>query len=86
MAYNRLLKMNLVLLILVLISIVASSLALYTGNTKFIGILGIALFALILVFWRIFSLTRNPTTVSETEEVDLDFDLDRIQEIRPPQK
>ncbi|MGZ7134074.1 MAG: hypothetical protein ACXVH4_05060 [Halobacteriota archaeon] len=86
MAYNRLLKTNLMLLILVLIGIAASSLALYAGNGKFIGILGIALFALVLVLWRIFSLTRNPATVPEREQVDFDFDLDRIRRIRPPQK
>lgn len=86
MAYNRLLKTNLVLLILVLIGIGASSLALYAGNKKFIGILGIALFALVLVIWRVFSLTRNPETVSEQKQLDIDFDLDRIQRIRPPQK
>jgi uncharacterized protein (DUF58 family) len=86
MAYNRLLKTNLVLLILVLIGIGASSFALYAGNKKFIGILGIALLALVLVFWRIFSLTRNPPIVSEQKQVDIDLDLDRIQRIRPPQK
>jgi uncharacterized protein (DUF58 family) len=86
MAYNRLLKTNLVLLILVLIGIGASSFALYAGNKKFIGILGIALLALVLVLWRIFSLTRNPPTASEQTQVDIDFDLDRIQRIRPPQK
>jgi hypothetical protein len=86
MAYNRILKTNLVLLVLVLIGIGASSFALYAGNKKFIGILGIALLALVLVFWRIFSLARNPATVSEQKQSDIDFDLDSIQQIRPPQK
>jgi uncharacterized protein (DUF58 family) len=86
MAYNRLLKTNLILLLLVLIGIAASSLALYAGNRKFIGILGIALFALVLVLWRIFSLTRNPVTAPEQKQVDFDFDLDHIQQIRPPQR
>jgi Ca2+/Na+ antiporter len=86
MAYNRLLKTNLVLLVLVLICIGASSFALYAGNMKFIGILGIALLALVLVFWRIFRLTRNPPTVSDQKDLDVDLDLDFIQWIRPPQK
>jgi hypothetical protein len=88
MAYNRILKTNLVLLVLVLIGIGASSFALYAGNKKFIGIFGIALLALVLVFWRIFSLARNPATVSEQKQsdIDFDFDLDSIQQIRPPQK
>ncbi|MGZ4864079.1 MAG: hypothetical protein ACXV7G_04460 [Halobacteriota archaeon] len=90
MAYNRILKTNFVLLILVLIAIGASSFALYAGNKKFIGILGIALLALILVFWRIFNIARNPTTVSEQKQgdidIDIDFDLDSVQQIRPPQK
>ena len=82
MAYSRLLKMDLVLLALVVISIVASLFAIYEGNTKFIGILGIALFALFLVSWRIFSLTRSP--VSAHEPVDIDSDL--LRYIRPPEK
>ena len=84
MAYTRLLKTNLVLLTLVVIGIVASSFALYAGNKKFIGILGIALFALFLVSWRIFSLTRSP--VSEHEQVDINFGSDLLQRIRPPEK
>jgi len=84
MAYSRLLKTNLVLLMLVVIGIVASSIALYAGNKKFIGILGIALLALFLVFWRIFSLTRSG--VSEQEKVDIDFDPNLFQRVRPPQK
>lgn len=86
MAYNRVLKMNLVLLVLVLIGIGASSFALYAGNKRFIGILAIALLALFLVFWRIFSLTREPATVSDQKDLDIDLDLDLIQRIRPPQK
>ena len=84
MAYSRLLKTNLVLLMLVVIGIVASSIALYAGNKRFIGILGIALLALFLVFWRIFSLTRRG--VSEQEQVDIDFDPNLFQRVRPPQK
>jgi uncharacterized protein (DUF58 family) len=84
MAYSRLLKTNLVLLVLVVIGIIASSIALYAGNKKFIGILGIALLALFLVFWRISSLTRSG--VSEPEQVDIDFDPNLFQRVRPPQK
>jgi len=39
----------LVLLVLVLIAIIASSFAVYAGNKKFIGIIGIAALALALV-------------------------------------
>lgn len=84
MAFNRILKMNLILLMLVVIAIVASLFALYAGNKKFIGILGIALFALSLVVWRIFSVTRN--TVPEQNGVDINFDADLSQWIRPPKK
>jgi hypothetical protein len=69
---------------LVVIGIAASLFALYAGNKKFIGILGIALFALSLVVWRIFSLTRND--VSEQKQGDINFDSDLLQWIRPPQK
>jgi len=69
---------------LVVIAIIASSFALYVGNKKFIGILGIALLALFLIFWRIFSLTRS--AVSEQEQVDIDFDPSLFQRVRPPQK
>jgi Ca2+/Na+ antiporter len=82
MAYSPLLKTNLVLLVLVIICIGASVLALYSGNTKFIGILGIALLALCLVFWRIFSLARSGT--SEKQRIDVDFDF--LERIRPPEK
>jgi hypothetical protein len=84
MAFNRILKMNLILLMLVVIGIVASLFALYAGNKKFIGILGIALFALSLIVWRIFSLTRN--AVPEQKEVDINFDSDLFQWVRPPKK
>jgi small-conductance mechanosensitive channel len=83
MAYNRMLKMNLLLLMLVVMGIVASSFALYVGNKRFIGILGIALFALSLVMWRIFSLTR--TAVPEQKQ-DINLDSDLFQWISPPKK
>jgi Ca2+/Na+ antiporter len=86
MAPSRLLKTNLVLLVLVLIAIIASSFAAYAGNTKFIGILGIAALALALVLWRIFSLTRQTATTSESETLRFDFDIDSIQKNRPPHK
>ena len=69
---------------LVVIAIIASSFELYAGNKKFIGILGIALLALFLVFWRIFSLTRSD--VSEQEQVDIEFDPNLFLRVRPPQK
>lgn len=76
--------MNLVLLMIVAISIAASLFALSAGNKRFIGILGIALLALFLVVWRILSLTRSD--VSEQKQVDIDFDPDLLQWIRPPLK
>ena len=86
MALSRLLKTNLTLLVLVLIAIVASSFAVYVGNKKFIGIIGIAALALALVLWRIFSLTRQPVTTSEPETLRFAFDIDSIQKNRPPHK
>jgi membrane protein YdbS with pleckstrin-like domain len=86
MALSRLLKTNLTLLVLVLIAIVASSFAVYAGNKKFIGIIGIAALALALVLWRIFSLTRQTATTSEPETLRFDFDIDGIQKNRPPHK
>jgi len=86
MALSRLLKTNLVLLVLVLIAVIASSFAVYAGNNKFIAILGIAALALALVLWRIFSLTRQTVTTSESETLRFDFDIDSIQKIRPPHK
>ncbi|MGZ4847592.1 MAG: hypothetical protein ACXV3E_07400 [Halobacteriota archaeon] len=85
MALSRLLKTNLALLVLVLIAIVASSFAVYAGNKKFIGIIGIAVLALALVLWRIFSLTRQ-TATSEAETLRFDFDIDSIQKKRPRHK
>ncbi|MFZ0011703.1 MAG: hypothetical protein WAL97_07365 [Halobacteriota archaeon] len=60
-------KTNLVLLVLVLITIIASSFAVYAGNKKFIGIIGIAALALALVLWRILSLTRQTAATPESE-------------------
>jgi membrane protein YdbS with pleckstrin-like domain len=86
MALSRLLKTNLTLLVLVLIAIVASSFAVYAGNKKFIGIIGLAALALALVLWRIFSLTRQTAATSEPETLSFDFDIDSIQKNRPPYK
>jgi membrane protein YdbS with pleckstrin-like domain len=86
MPLSHLLKTNLVLLVLVLIAVIASSFAVYAGNTKFIGILGIAALALALVLWRIFSLTRQTVATSEPETLRFDFDIDSIQKNRPPHK
>jgi hypothetical protein len=86
MALSRLLKTNLVLLVLVLIAIIASSFAVYAGNEKFIGIIGIAALALALVLWRIFSLTRQTAATSEPEKFLFDFDIDSIKNNRPPHK
>ncbi|MGZ4925879.1 MAG: hypothetical protein ACXV4B_05435, partial [Halobacteriota archaeon] len=66
-------------------AIVASSFAVYAGNKKFIGIIGIAVLALALVLWRIFSLTRQ-TATSEAEPLRFDFDIDSIQKKRPRHK
>jgi membrane protein YdbS with pleckstrin-like domain len=86
MALSHLLKTNLTLLVLVLIAIVASSFAVYAGNKKFIGIIGLAALALALVLWRIFSLTRQTAATSEPETLSFDFDIDSIQKNRPPYK
>jgi hypothetical protein len=86
MALSHLLKTNLVLLVLVLIAIIASSFAVYAGNKKFIGIIGIAALALALVLWRIFSLTRQTAATAEPETLSFDFDIDSIQKNRPPYK
>ena len=86
MVLSRILKTNLVLLVLVLIAIIASSFALYAGNKKFIGIIGIAALALALVLWRILSLTRQTAATPESETLRFDFDIDSIQKNRPPHK
>ncbi len=86
MALSHLLKTNLVLLVLVLIAIIVSFFAVYAGNKRFIGIIGIAVLALALVLWRIFSLTRQTAATSEPETLSFDFDIDSIQKNRPPYK
>jgi len=86
MVLSRLLKTNLVLLVLVLLAMIASSFAVYAGNKKFLGIIGIAALALALVVWRIFSLTRQIEAPSELEKLSLDFDLESVQKNYPPRK
>jgi|GEM_PF-299929 len=86
MALSRVLKLDLILLIIVIAVIAASSYAIYAGNRRFIGIIGIAALALALVLWRIFTLSRQTDVGSEPERLNIDFDLDSIQKMHPPRK
>jgi len=86
MALSRVLKLDLILLIIVIAVIAASSYAIYAGNRRFIGIIGIAALALVLVLWRIFSLLRQTEVVFEPERLNIDFDLDSIQKRYPPRR
>jgi uncharacterized membrane protein YjjP (DUF1212 family) len=78
------LKANLVLLVLVLIAIIASSFAVYAGNKKFIGIIGIAALALALVLWRILSLTRQTAATPSLKRSALTSTLTASKKIAHP--
>ncbi len=84
MALNRLLKLDIVLLAVLLGITIASSFLIYTGNRRFVGILGIALLACALVLWRIFTLTRQKEAVPLPEKMSFDFDIEELQKRRPP--
>ena len=86
MTLSRVLKLDLILLVIVMAVIAASSFAIYAGNRRFIGIIGIAALALVLVLWRIFSLSRQAEVLSESEQLNIDFDFDSIQRVHPPRK
>ncbi len=84
MALNRVLKLDITLLIILLGVVIASSFLIYSGNRRFVGILGIAILASALILWRIFGLARqNHASVQPKERLG-DFDLKDLQRKRPP--
>ncbi len=84
MALNRVLKLDIALLIISLTIVIASLFVIFSGNSRFIGILGIAILACILILWRIFVLERQSGTPPEREEGLFDVDLKELQMKRPP--
>ncbi|MGZ4901374.1 MAG: hypothetical protein ACXVIF_01775 [Halobacteriota archaeon] len=84
MALNRVLKIDITLLIILLGIIITSSFLISVGNRKFVGILGIAVLACALIMWRIFFLVRYDTASSQPKEELLDFNLERLQGKQPP--
>ncbi|MGZ4903310.1 MAG: hypothetical protein ACXV5I_00680 [Halobacteriota archaeon] len=84
MALNRVLKLDITLLIISLGIIIASSFLIFSGNSRFIGILGIAILASALIVWRIFVLVRQNHASMQPEGGSQDFDLGDLQRKRPP--
>ncbi len=84
MVLNRVLKIDITLLIILLGVIVTSSFLISSGNRKFIGILGIAVLACALLVWRIFILVRHNDSPSGPAEEVLVFNLERLRGKQPP--
>ncbi len=84
MALNRLLKLDIALLIALLGVAIASSFLIYAGNRRFVGILGIALLACALLLWRIFTLVRRNQVAVLPEQMSFSFDIEELQKRRPP--
>ncbi len=84
MALNRVLKLDIALLIISLTIVIASLFVILSGNSRFIGILGIAVLACILISWRIFVLERQSRTPTERGGGLFDVDLQELQMKRPP--
>ena len=84
MALNRVLKVDITLLIILLGIIVASSFLIYVGNRRFFGILGIAVLGSGLILWRIATLARQSQAPPQYNAGLLDFDLGDLQRRRPP--
>ncbi len=86
MALSRVLKLDITLLAILLGLIVISSLLIYAGNRRFVGILGIAILASFLITWRILTLVRQNHASPATNAGLYDFGLGDLQKKRPPRE
>ncbi len=84
MALSRVLKLDITLLAILLGTVVISSFLIYAGNRRFVGILGIAVLASLLIAWRILTLVRQNHAPPPTNAGLYDFGLGDLQKKRPP--
>ena len=86
MLHDKLLKVNVIFLVVLILIIIASILVIHKGNNKFFGILAIAVLALAIVVWRIFTIGNEERKYPEPESLKEAFDTSKLLKRLPPKK
>jgi hypothetical protein len=86
MMYNRILKINIVFLIVLVLTIIASTIAIYKGNSRFFGIIAIAILALAIVIWRIVTIGSEEERYPGPDSLKKVFDSSDFLRKVPPKK
>jgi hypothetical protein len=86
MTYSRILKINIVFLIVLIFVTIASTIAIYKGNSRFFGIVAIAILALAIVIWRIFTIGSEDKKYPGPESLKTAFDSSAFLKRAPPKK
>ena len=86
MMHKKILKVNVIFLVVLILIIIASVLVIHKGNNKFFGILAIAVLALAIVIWRIFTIGTEERKYPEPESLREAFDTSKLLKRVPPKK
>jgi len=86
MMHNKILKVNIIFLVVLILIIIASVLVIHKGNNKFFGILAIAVLALAIVIWRISTIGNEGRKYPEPESLKEAFDTSKLLKRVPPKK
>lgn len=86
MTLSRILKINIVFLVVLILVIIASTIAIYKGNSRFFGIVAIAILALAIVIWRIFTIGSEEEKYPGPESLQIAFDSSTLSKRAPPKK
>jgi len=86
MTHNKILKVNIVFLAVLILITIASIFAIYKGNSKFFGILAIAVLALAIVIWRIFTIGSEEKKYPGPESLKDMFEASKLLRRGPPKK
>jgi len=86
MMRNKILKVNIAFLAVLILITIASIFAIYKGNSKFFGILAIAVFALAIVIWRIFTIGSEEKKYPGPESLKDTFETSKLLSRLPPKK
>ncbi len=86
MTRSRILKINIVFLVVLILVIIASTIAIYKGNSRFFGIVAIAILALAIVIWRIFTIGSEEKKYPGPESLKIAFDSSTFLKRVPPKK
>jgi hypothetical protein len=86
MTYNKILKVNIVFLAVLILITIACIFTIHKGNSKFFGILAIAVFALAIVIWRIFTIGSEEKKYPGPESLKDTFETSKLLGGAPPKK